>query len=162
MEVTFTSRAEAFLARELRLALADIPIGAPITDSDQFRDALSSLEYFIPEVLGEIHTEWRHESLDGIFPEIATKTNTYEVEIAGLCIIISDQTLTPIHVRLLTAPDKDEIAWLECRLGESSPQGMVRIPYGSSRGKLAVASRLDTIDWVYFVGFGDRVSSKPQ
>jgi hypothetical protein len=81
----------------------------------------------------------------------------HEIEIIGLCILISDQTLTPLHIRLYISPEEDEIVWLECKLGEMGPDGMIRVPYGSSRAnKLADAERINTIKWVYCVGFGQR------
>lgn len=93
--------------------------------------------------------------MDGIFPEIAVKTAHHEANIAGLCILISDQTLTPIHIRLRAAVSSDAIVSLKCCLGESGPNGMVRVPYGSNRvSKIAVANRLDVIEWTYRVMFG--------
>jgi hypothetical protein len=56
------------------------------------------LNGYIPEVLREIHSEWKYESLDGIYPEIARKNGDLEIEIIGLCIFIQDQTLTPLHL----------------------------------------------------------------
>jgi hypothetical protein len=153
----FASIAEQHLANELRLTLAGIPIGAAITGSESFRAVLTSLEYFIPEMLREVHADWQHESLDGVFPEMARKTGENEIEISGTCILISDQTMTPIHVLLRIAADDNEIEFLDCKLGETGPNGMIRVPYGSNRvGKIAVSGRLDKINWVYHVGFGER------
>src|SRR5207248_3329014 len=117
------------LSRILRTILADLPDGECIPDSKQFQEALVSLYWFLPEILAEIYREWQHESLDGIYPLVAKKTSGREAEIFGLCIIISDQTLTPLHVRLQIAASEDEVSWLECRLGERGPSGMVRTPY---------------------------------
>ena len=122
---------------------------------------MSGLEFFLPQqVLSEIYPEWNHESLDGILPLVARKTGDGEADIFGLCIIISDQSLTPLHVRLQVAASTDEVSWLESRLGEQGKHGMVRTPYESSS---AVAKRLyaldgkaDLIDWVYKVTFGHR------
>jgi hypothetical protein len=154
------SRAEEIISRSLREILADLPNGVSIGDSEQFREVLSGLEFFLPhQVLSEIYPEWNHESLDGILPLMARKTGDREAEIFGVCIIISDQTLTPLHVRLQVAASTDELSWLECRLGERGKHGMVRTPYSSS----AVAKRLHAldckaheIDWVYKATFGKR------
>ena len=133
---------------------------ASIADAEQFREVLCGLEYFLPEVLREIHPEWDRESLDGLFPQVACKTRDGEAEIFGLCILISDQTLTPFHLRLQISPSVDKVSWLECRLGERGEQGMVRTPYQSLN---AIRKRLygregraDRIDWVYNVTFGKR------
>ena len=155
------SRVEENISRSLRAVLADLPAGASIGDSEQFRELLSGLEFFLPQqVLSEIYTEWTRESLDGILPCLARKTGEGEAEILGLCILISDQTLTPLPVRLQVAASTNEVSWLECRLGERGKHGMVRTPYESSS---AVAKRLyaldgkaDRIEWVYKVTFGKR------
>jgi hypothetical protein len=155
------SRAEESISRSLRAVLADLPDGAGIGDSEPFRAVLSGLEFFLPhQVLREIYPEWDHESLDGIMPLLARKTGQGEAEIFGLCILISDQTVTPIHVRFQVAASIDEVSWLECRLGERGKHGMVRMPYDSSskmaKRLYALNGKQDQIDWVYKVTFGQR------
>lgn len=153
------SKDESNVCKRLRPILASLPSHAAIDDSDDLRGAFSALEYFLPEVLGEIHPEWMDESLDGIYPEVARKAGVDEIEIIGLCIIISDQTLTPLHLRLQLDSVDDAVSWLDCRLGESTADGMLRVPYSRSivyGSKLHVLARLDSIDWVYRVGYGER------
>jgi hypothetical protein len=151
---------EQRLSRSLRAALADLPIGGTIPDSDEYREVLTALEYFIPVVLGELYREWTFQGLDGVVPVEARKTGEGEVEIFGLCCIISDQTLTPLYVHLQVAADDDEISWLECRLGERGQVGMVRKPYDFLRQmtkRLRVLDgRIELIDWVYKAQFGER------
>src|SRR5215218_4706872 len=120
------SRAEQVLSRALRSALADLPDGAGVPDSEPYRDALTALEYYIPEVLGELHREWRFGGLDGVIPVVARKAGAGEVELLGLCVLMDDQTLTPLHLRLRVSLIGDAVAWLECRLGEAGAGGMVR------------------------------------
>jgi hypothetical protein len=160
VEVTMASRAEQSISRLLRAILTDLPNGANIVDSEQFRGVLSGLEYFVPEVLGEVHPEWNYEGLDGILPLVARKTRQGEAEIFGLCIIISDQTVTPIHLSLQVSSSVDAVSWLECRLGEAGPHGMMRTPYellnSTSKRLHALECRSDMIDWVYKVAFGER------
>jgi hypothetical protein len=119
---------------------------------------LLGLEYFLPGVLREIHPEWNEQSLDGIFPVFARKTAEGEAEIYGQCILITDQTLTAIHVRLQIDASKDEISWLECRLGEMDQDGMVRRPYKFPRLYDLVATP-DMVDWPYKVTFGRKTPS---
>ena len=156
------SRAEQNVSRALRAILADLPTGADVLDSEQFRYVQSGLESFVPEVLREIHAEWHNESLDGFYPVVARKTETAEIEMVGLCILISDQTLTPIYLRFQIAPSADEVSWFECHLGERGKNGIVRMPYGSLDKALhreyerlyLLDGQDDTIDWVYKVTFG--------
>ena len=108
----FASATEQYLARDLRTVLQNVDVGDHIVDSDDLREAMSTLEYFIPQVLREIHPEWKHESLDAVFPEIVTKKAKYEIEIIGTCIIISDQTMVPTYnwIRVSATDDVIESA----------------------------------------------------
>jgi hypothetical protein len=154
------SPAEHILVRSFRSILADLPTGFEIEESAEFRSALNALEFFVSEVLSEIHSEWRGEALDGVIPLTSRKTGEREVEILGLCILLSDQTVTPIQLRLQIAPASDEVSWFECRLGERGREGMVRTPYERRSKRLyALEGRTDSIDWVYQVTFGDRRDS---
>lgn len=158
-EARLTSQSEQYISRTLRAILDSVPIGSRIAEAEYFREVLGGLERFVPRVLLEIYPEWKGDSLDGIFPLVASKTGEGEVEIFGLCILISDQTLVPLHLLLQIAPTVDEVSWLECRLGEAGAHGMVRTPYRlSSMDKLLcrLEARAGTFDWVYKVTFGDR------
>ncbi len=155
---TFSNPLEQRLVRGLRDACDNVPIGCDISQSEGFGIVVSALEFYVFAVLREVHAFWKHESLDGVFHEVAIKTAARQAEIAGLCILISDQTLTPYHVQLRCAPDLDEIEWLDCRLGEIYDDKMVRIPYSSERGgKWSVADRLKSIKWQFHVAFGDAI-----
>jgi hypothetical protein len=123
------SKAEARASGSLRILLADLPVGASIGDSEQLRDFLGSLEFFLPAVLQEIHPEWKSESLDGFLIHSAQKTGDQEAEFIGHCILITDQTTTPFHLRTQIASSTDEVSWLELKLGEMGRDGIVRRPY---------------------------------
>ncbi len=115
------SRAEEVSSRLLGAILADVPVGADVPESEQFRNVLAGLERFVPDVIGELHSEWRGESLDGIFPVVARKTAEAEVELYGVCVIIPDQSLTPLHLRLQLSPSRGKISWMECRQSQCDP-----------------------------------------
>jgi hypothetical protein len=155
------SSVEQKLSRSLRAVLADLPDGAGIPESganfEQFRSFLWSLESFIPPVLQTLHPEWGQESLDGFIRLVARKVMAREVEYFGLCILIADQTLTPVHLCLQIAPSADAVSWLECKLGERGEEGMLRTPYRFRDKCLAALEGMeDRIDWDYKVTFGDR------
>ena len=157
---TFTHDLEQQLARGLRATCDTVSIGCDISQSDDLPAITSALEFYLPGVLREVHAYWKHESLDGLFHELAIKTAPRQAEIAGLCILISDQTLTPYHVQLRHAVDAEEIEWLDCRLGEIHDGAMVRVPYNSyfNRGGIrSIADRLHAIEWQFHVGFGDAI-----
>jgi hypothetical protein len=151
---------ESLLSRSLREVLEGLPVGADIPASDRFREALLAMTYFVPVVLGEIHSEWRFLGLDGIEPVVARKTDVGEAEVFGVCCFVSDQSITPLDVHLQIASASDDVAWLECGLGEQTPTGMLREPY---RNLKSMANRLrrlyaknEQISWVYHVTFGLR------
>ena len=129
---------------------------AEIVESAEFRDVLSGLERFLVEVFQEIHPEWHREGLDGILPELARKNGDNEIEIVGLCIVLSDQTLAPLHLRLQLDPTENSVSWLECRLGQAMGDPARRVPYTTNHGRLPVLARLDSVDWAYHVGYGER------
>jgi hypothetical protein len=156
------SQTEQTISRLLRAILAELPNGADILQTESFREVLLDLEWFIPGILRAVHPEWERESLDGVYAYLARKTGDREAEISGQCILITDQTMTPIHLRVQIASSQDEISWLECRLGEQGKHGMVRTPYPSNVKKLVrlqddIAMRgFDGIDWAYKVTFGEK------
>jgi hypothetical protein len=161
--INMASKAEQRTSELLRELLKALPDGVDVVESKLLQGVLNGLEFFIPEVLREIYPYWKYESLDGIIPLTTKKASDREIEIFGLCIIISDQTLTPIHLQLQIADAVDEVTWLECRLGETSGDGMLRSPYRSRIKALnALQGRKDDINWVYKATFGDRTSSTPQ
>lgn len=142
------------------MILERIATGNSLEESDNLRNAMSAMEYFIPEVLQEIHKQWDGESLDGIFPLVTRKTGEREVEILGQCILISDQTLVPIYVAMQVHASEDKVNWLECRLGEKGLHGMVRIPYGSPSSNLkrlySLEEDVNSIEWAYHVTYGKK------
>lgn len=152
--------AEEILSRSLRAVLADLPLGADIPNSEDLRWFLSGLEYFIPQVIGEIHPEMLGQAGDGVYPIVARKTGDGEIECLGHFLFIADQKLTPIHLKLQLAETGDSVSWLECCLGERGEHGMVRTPYGSpgasTRLLLALTTRAPSLDWCYVVTFGER------
>jgi hypothetical protein len=155
-----TSRVEKLVSHSLRTLLADLPNGECLEPSDELASVFRGFERIVPDVLGEIYPGWYRESLDGILPLLVRKTGECETEIFGLCILMSDQTLTPLYLRLQVSANRDEISWLECRLGERNKDGMSRIPYPDLHKMMRLLMRLDgkidQIDWFYKATFGKK------
>ena len=115
-----------------------------------------SLEYFVPATLAEVYPDWKNESLDGFYRVTLRKIGSREVEFFSLCILITDQTTTPIHLKFKLHDATDAISSLDFRVGEKSAEGMIRLKWQ----KHAIADRLhelakrkSQIQWVYKVGF---------
>jgi hypothetical protein len=159
-----TLRHERHISRSLAPLLGRLPNGAAIdVNSEGIREALSCLENFIPAILCQVYDEWQWESMDGFLVPVARKTGPGEAEFIGLAILMSDQTVTPIHIRLQVSAAQEQIEWLECKVGEpgDGKGTMERIPYGSSRAdkwlkRLTAAGTAPAIDWVYATAFGQK------
>lgn len=156
-----TTKAEQVTAKSLSSILNSLPIGGCIPESAEFQEALSALEYFIPEVLREVHSEWEQESLDGVIPAGAEKTGERSISLFGRCILISDQTTVPILVELQVNPDGDKVGWFNCFLGTKGHRGMIRKPYRSAMERFHFAHGAedgrDASAWAYVVTFGKRI-----
>jgi hypothetical protein len=95
-----TLRLEAIVASELNVLLEKNSVGSPlkIESSDAL---LSSLEYYIPQLLSRYYPEWENESLDGFFLANAQRLDLETAEFVGVCILMSDQNVTPVFIRPL-------------------------------------------------------------
>ena len=147
------SQVERRFSCGLRQLLAPLPVGAPIDESPELRLVLAGLERFTPEVLREIYPFWKRESLDGIVSNAVTKTGELEVEILGLCILMTTQVWMPIHVRLQLSPVVDELSWFECRVGERFGEPTIRGPRSQF---VDLPLQAEAITWTYAATFGER------
>jgi hypothetical protein len=145
------STAETIVSRSLRIVLAGMSPGSAIDESEPFRELQSALERFIPSVLG-----LRYEGLDAFRFAVARKVGPEEAEFIGLCLLITDQTWTPFHIRLRVSSTVDKVAALDCKLGEvgEGAGGIVRTPYDSNRVAkllLSLPGRIHSIQWAHAV-----------
>lgn len=142
---------EAVVSRSLRALLGAVAIGAPIPDSDARRELESTLERYVPALLG-----WQHEAFDAFRFYVAEKTGATEVKFLGLALLISDQSWTPFWLRISISSTTDTVSHLHCKVGErgEGPAGMVRTPYQSSRASKLLDSlprRASELQWAYEV-----------
>ena len=154
-----TDQSESMLSRALRTVLADLPIGAAIPESRAFTGFLSVLEQFLSETLREIHPEWEFESLDGVLPALANKSASGEADLLGLCILITDQSLVPMNLRLQHANVGDTISWFDCKFGEEKDRRMIRVSWGSRNEalkRLHLPHEVERINWFYHLTYGRR------
>jgi hypothetical protein len=159
--VTHISLPEQRVCEGLGPLLRGHEIGDSLGELPTWRDLMTSFEYFLPEVLREVHDEWKYESLEGVYPRWFRKTDDREAALLGLAIFISDQTVTPVYVELQLSPTLDRVAWIDLRLGEHTETGCRREPYRGAKvngSMLHVAERFDSIDWFYHVSYGERES----
>ncbi|WP_425396734.1 hypothetical protein [Aeoliella sp.] len=136
-----------------------VPIGGELEDEALAQDQIG-LSWFIPGVLREVHPEWKYESLDGVLPLVVRRTGPLEMELIGNAILITDQTVVPVHLQLQLDESAERIRWLECRLGENVDGQLKRVPYSSDawqvRRAMEAVRNLDAIDWFYAVGYGTK------
>jgi hypothetical protein len=118
------------------------------------------LELFVPQVLREDFPEWESESLDGFLVADLQASAEGAVTLAGLTILISDQTVTPFCVALHLAAD-GSLGRAEVLLGERGGGAL-----GISGPICTAASvpsclegllpRLSHVDWVYRAAYFKR------
>ncbi len=132
-------------------------MGASFEETEDYRLLMGALDYFIPEVLAELCPEWKSDALDDVIPLVADRTGEREAVFFGMSWLIRDQTVVPAYLQLQIDSAIDRVNWLECRIGERGPQGMVRRP-GSSFDKqlYRLQGREDQIDWAYRVTYGEK------
>ena len=151
---------ERRIARALRALLEDVAPGGALPETIHMIMVLNYLEYFLPAVLSQVHPYWKGESLDGFFLSETKKLGHEKAELRGMCILISDQALTPFHIQMQLSASADEIAWMECQLGKrgDGAGGMERIPWSRWNGHThaLLEDALKPIDWAYVVTFGEK------
>ena len=156
---------EQRICRRLRVVFGRTAEGAEFLDAPELHGVhggiLGALENFLPPVLAKAYPYWKHESLDGFHLFEARKVGPREAVIAGLCILISDETVTPFEARLMVAESGEEIARMECRLGKRGAGAgeMERLGWRPNWEKNPfgdVANWREGMDWVYKVGLGER------
>ena len=147
------------IASELSALFAEVPVGAEFGVHPS-EDICYSLELRIPQLLSRRHVEWKHECLDGVFVARARKTGVAAAQLVGTCILMSDQTVTPLLVELSLSRSQTSIERFRVCLGEpgGGPLG-ISGPACNSRDAehllATVSSRLDLIAWAYrFTGDG--------
>lgn len=146
---------ERLVARQLAAQLDDLAVGSRLV-IDSSSDLAYSLEVFITKVLQLEHSEWERESIDGFFFSSAVKSDAQSAELAGTCILITDQTVTPFLLDLAATEEGDELRAFRIRLGERGigPLGISGPPCNSPAAQnllFALNERLQQIDWVYDV-----------
>jgi hypothetical protein len=157
-------QSEIVVAKSLRRLLATLEDGAPIEWPEKYSDTFNGFEYLLPQLLSQHYAYWKHESFDGFFPATSQKIGPYSAEIVGVCILISDQTVTPINIRIGILPPADEIAWMDCKVGArgSGAGAMTRTPWPIWRENplCTLTHPVDSIDWVYSITLGHEAQTE--
>jgi hypothetical protein len=145
---------ERLAASQLAARLEGLAVGS-LLSVDSSSDLCDTLELLIPEILRLEHREWEKESIDGFFFSSAVKSDERSSELAGTCILISDQTVTPFALNV-SLTETGMFRSFRIRLGElgTGPLG-ISGPACNSRAAqemlFALNGRLDRVDWVYDV-----------
>jgi hypothetical protein len=116
------------------------------------------LEYLVPQLLQRDHPEWKAESIDGFYFSRDVKVGDNSAELAGVCILIRDQTLTPFRLDL-SLSGGGTFESFRIRLGEpgGGALGISGPPVSERAASFAayeLLDRLDRIDWVYDIVIG--------
>jgi hypothetical protein len=149
------SSLEVAVASELSVLLENHSSGLKL-EIEPASSFLSGLELYIPQLLTLTYPKWQSESLDGFYLTRAQRIATDTAELAGLCILISDQTVTPFFARLVVSQSRDRISAYQIRLGEPGG-GRLGISGPSCASWKAqklldnLNARLENIRWSYAI-----------
>jgi hypothetical protein len=141
-------------ARELSACMDGVAPGSPLL-LDASSGLSGTLERLVPQLLAVEHGEWRGESLDGFYFSSAVKSDDGSAVLTGLCMLLSDQTLTPFIFNL-SLSDEAELGAIRIRLGEPGEGhlGISGPAWGSSevlKSLWTLEAQLETVDWAYDV-----------
>lgn len=142
------------IARLVRSIIEPVCVGHEIYASEELRDVLTELEYVASEQLRIKYPAWKYEGLDGVFLARATRSGPESVDLWGFCILISSQTVAPIHFQISLSPGLDEIERLECNVGEAENEGRIKsspFPRNIDKSLHALSDRIKAITWAYTV-----------
>ena len=120
---------------------------------DSSSEICDVLELLIPDILRREHNEWERESIDGFFFSVAVKNDDRSCELAGTCLLITDQTVTPFALNI-SVSGPGQLGSFRIRLGEPGigPLG-ISGPVCTSRAARQMLSdltgRLGDVHWVY-------------
>lgn len=112
-----SSGLEAKVVMELSRLLERVAVGQEF----QIEPAATlsfSLELFLPQLLSQKYPVWSGETLDGIFIVCAQKIDAGAAHLAGMCMLMSDQTVTPFSLHVVLDPSHTKIASYRVHLGE--------------------------------------------
>ena len=152
---------EELAAQYLRLALRDVREGDQIPPSGALTQLHSTLELFLPLMMRESDpAHWRLEAFDAFRFPVARKTGPCEAELRGAGLLLSDETWTPIELRLRAAADADSIAWASGRVGDRRVPAEQRPAATSDLGDLlaSVSEQPGKIEWAYAAEYPGRTA----
>ena len=144
---------EELAAQYLRLVLHGVQLGEHIPESPARTQLQSALELFLPLMLRDTDPgHWRLEAFDGFQLPVARKTGPFEAEFRGVGLLLTDETWTPVQVRLRAAEEADVIAWGSCQVGDRLVPRTDRLPSDSpALGNLlaSVCEHPERMDWEF-------------
>jgi len=144
---------EELAAQYLRLVLQGVQLGEHIPESPARTQLQSALELFLPLMLrGTDPSHWRLEAFDAFEFPVARKTGPLEAEFRGVGLLLTDETWTPVQVRLRAAEATDVIAWGRCQVGDRLVPRTERLPSDSpTLGNLlaSVCEHPERMDWEF-------------
>lgn len=144
---------EELAAQYLRLSLRGVQEGGHVPETEARMQLQSALELFLPLMLRNADpNHWRLEAFDAFRFPVARKTAPLEAEFRGAGLLLSDETWTPVQVRLRAAADADTIEWGTCQVGDRLAGPGKRLPSQSPElGRLlsSICDHPEKIDWAF-------------
>lgn len=123
-------------------------------------DICYCLELIIPDILREKFPEWEHESLDGIIVAKGEKKSPNSANLFGICVLISDQTVTPFSFDLEIKGDSIKSAFVKVGEPGVGLLGISGPPVNSKDAKILLErlpSRIQKLNWSYQVEVNQQI-----
>ncbi len=114
----------------------------------------SLLEVFITLELREKYEEWKYESLDGIYSGNISLEDSNQLNLVGMCILTSDQSVVPIYISIKVSDDFDEVLWIKGKIADSNSNGVIKFSYDSNRWRKQLYTiDVNKVNWFYTIEY---------
>ena len=142
-------------AQALRDILQPLPPKCDIPQDEHLQEAMNTLEVIVSLLLKEQFDTWRYEALDGILLTVAQRRDADTAFFGGDCILITDQTVSPIEVEVTLGGGGAGLVRVCCRVGEKQDGKLMRHSYDKEhRYRTLIWQERDPhheLEWMYFV-----------
>ena len=151
---------ESELASDVHREVVAMAVGESFKDGREFPTtrALSplvdSLNRYVPGLLAEFDPRWVSESMDAVYVLMGTKSGAYELEIFGVCELLSDFTYVPMYLRVSCSENGDRIIAFDLRVGENDRGAMSRLSQSTAAKRVHKLDRdPDMMSWSYTASY---------
>ena len=105
--------------------------GNDVDQQQSLKEFACILCHWLPELLCENYEFWHEESLDLIEIQEIRLSGGCELEFIGMCALISNYTMTPIYVKMVSDLKGGSFRYISCKIGVSDNGQLKTFPFRS-------------------------------